>query len=321
MKLNYSMFLTLQGIWVIDPHWAMQMLNLVTDVAGQEIENSPEPLINLPSASYKGELIARSEGDDPNESIYDRVPKGSIAIIPVRGAMTKHSQFCGPVGTTVISQRILEADRHKNIAGTVMLNESGGGQLDAIYPLKHAKQQCVKPINELCDSLMASANLISAVHGKGIYASNPDCRIGSLGVMAMFEDREQYYKEKGITFRSYYSDYSYNKNKNEMEAISGKGSLLINNVLNKYARSYIREVAQMRGDKLRDNAEAFLKMVDDGKIDKISKDCVFTGEMFMAEECLPKAQGGNGLIDGIASLDEVIDITAHLAKNTKTIKF
>jgi ClpP class serine protease len=300
----------------------MQMFNIINSVQGKEVEQSPEPLINLPSASFNGSLYARAAGEDlaPGESIYDRVPKGSIAIIPLRGGMTKYSQFCGPVGTTVIADRILEADRHKNIAGTVVLDESGGGQLDAIFPMVQAHQRSTKVINHLCDSLSASANLIAASYGDKIYASNPDCRIGSLGVMAMFEDREQFYKDKGIVFRSYYSDYSFNKNKNEMEAIGGDGTLLVNNVLNNYARRYIREVSKNRSGQLRDNAETFLSMVDAGKTDKISSDSIFTGQMFMAEQCLPTDQGGNGLIDGIASLDEVIDITAHMAKNTVTIK-
>jgi len=322
MQLNPSLFTLLQGVWLIEPTWAMQMLNIINSVQGKEIEQSPEPIINLPSASFKGNLHARAAGEElaPGESIYDRVPKGSIALIPLRGGMTKYSQFCGPVGTTVIADRMLEADRHKNIAGTVIIDESGGGQLDAIYPMVHAHQRNTKVTNHLCDSLSASANLIAASYGNKIFASNPDCRIGSLGVMAMFEDREKFYEEKGILFRSYYSDYSFNKNKNEMEAIKGDGTLLVNNVLNKYARRYISEVAKNRSGLLRDSAETFLSMVDAGKKDKISSDNIFTGQMFMAEQCLPQEKGGNGLIDGIASLDEVIDITAHMAKNSVTIK-
>lgn len=317
MQTPYSLFETLLGIWSIDPHFAAQMLGIVHSRLEGDIEQGSEPAEMLPFAFYNGEPFQLSASTNQNESIYDSVPKGSVAIIPMRGVMTKHTQFCGPVGTVAIANRILEADAHKNIVGSVVFYESGGGQIDAIHPLTTAIQSAVKPVNAITDSLLGSAALISSAFCDKIMASHEMCRIGSLGVMGMFENRDQWLKEKGITLHTYRSTYSYNKNKNELEAIDGNGELIRNKVLDKYARFYINQHAKLRGSLLRDNAADFIAKVDAGKINEINADNVFSGEMFMANECLAN---GNGLLDGIMSLDEVVKLTADMAKNRVVIK-
>jgi ClpP class serine protease len=312
MQTPYSLFQTLLGIWSIDPHYAIQMWNIVNDRLRGDIEQSAEPKYMLPFAMYGDESFMAAAAYSGEGSVYDSVPKGSVAIIPVMGVMTKQDQFCGPVGMATVGARLLEADAHKNIAGSVVLYESGGGQIDAIHPLTSSIKQAKKPVNGVCDSLLGSAALISSAFCNQTFATHDMCRIGSLGVMGMFENREQWYKEKGITLHSYRSTYSYNKNKNELEAIAGNGELIRNNVLDKYARNYINQHAQLRGGKLRDNAADFISKVDAGKIDEINADNVFSGEMFLANECTPS---GNGLIDGIMSLADVVKLTADMAKN------
>lgn len=312
MQTPYSLFQTLLGIWSIDPHFAAQMLGIVHERLSGDIEQAPEPASMFPYAMFNGETFVAATPSGGGQSVYDSVPKGSVAIIPVSGVMTKHDQFCGPVGTTTIGNRIAEADAHKNIVGSVVFYESGGGQIDAIHPLTKSMQTASKPINAITDSLLGSAALISSAFCNKTYASHEMCRIGSLGVMGMFENRDQWYKEKGITLHTYRSTYSYNKNKNELEAIAGNGELIQNNVLDKFARFYINQHAQLRGGVLRDNAAAFIAKVDSGKIDEINADNVFSGEMFLANECTPS---GNGLIDGIMSLDDVVKLTADMAKN------
>lgn len=316
MQTPYSLFETLQGFWSIDPVFASQILGIVHSRLDGDIEQGAEPEGMFPFAVFGNQQIKLAASESGSGSVYDDVPKGSIAIIPVQGVMTKHTQFCGPVGTMSIANRIAEADAHKNIVGTIVLFDSGGGQIDAIHPLTKAIGAAKKPVNGFVDSLLGSAALISSAFCNEVHASNPMCRVGSLGVMGMFENRDQWYKEKGITLYSYKSTYSYNKNKNEMEAANGDGTLITQKVLDKMARFFINQHAQLRGSQLRDSAADFIAKVDAGKIDEINDDNVFSGEMFMANECTPD---GNGLINGIASFEDIVKLTADMAKNRVVI--
>ncbi|WP_297095570.1 S49 family peptidase [uncultured Draconibacterium sp.] len=338
MKLPYLIDLTLNGSWAIEPNFSIELFNAYLPYfqpvsSFVELEQAPEPEENLPYAfgmpvnvnlqsaaqTGKGKFAARSNTNQ-NKSIYDDAPPGSVAIIPVRGAMTKYTQLCGPAGTTIAANRIAEADRHKNIVGVIVFVESGGGQLESMPPIFNAINACNKPLAALYEDFSASAALISTSGSDLVVASNPMVRIGSMGVMGQFQNNEKALKERGWVIYTYKSTYSYNKNKNTMEAIQGDGKNITKQVLDPFARYYLKMVADNRGAKLRDNFDAFIKLVDQDKIDKVNADNVFSAEMFFAKDCLP-GNNGNGLIDRIGSLAQTVEWVKEMAKKQVKINF
>ncbi len=328
MKLPYLIDLTLNGSWAIEPNFSIDLFNTylpyfqpVTSFV--ELEQAPEPVENLPYAygmpvivplqgnERSGVGLSASAPTNSNKSIYDDAPKGSVAIVPLRGAMTKHTQLCGPAGTTAVASRMLEADRHKNIVGSILFVESGGGQLEAMPPVIDAMNACNKPVAAFFEDFAASAALISPSAADLIVAANQMVRIGSMGVMGQYKNNEKALENRGWVIYTYKSTYSFNKNKNAMEAMQGDGENLTRQVLDPFAKYYLKMVADNRGAKLRDNFDAYIKMVDGDKIDQINADNVFSAEMFFAKDCLP--QSGNGLIDRIGSLAQTVEWVKEMA--------
>ncbi len=150
-----------------------------------------------------------------------------------------------------------------------------------------------------------------------VMARHNMARIGSLGVMGVYQNDNKKLESEGIQMYSYYSKYSISKNKTEMEALQGNGELLLNKVIDPFCRNLLSQYYAKRAPKLRDNLESFMANIDAGRLDVINPNNVFTGEMFFAHECLPGS--GNGLIDSIGSIGECADQLLQLSKSQNTL--
>jgi len=250
---------------------------------------------------YKGEEpessrpTAFSNSGDDTFSSYDEAPKGSIAIIPINGVMTRENQMCGPVGTATIADRISIAVAHKNIDAIILKYNSGGGAVSSINPLSEAIQNANKPILSFVDDLMASAALMTGVNADLIIASHEDAEIGSLGVMASFANNKPVEEKKGTKFIEAFAKQSTLKNKAIRMALEGDLSMLIDKELTPLAESLINKFKAKRGD-------------------SISDEDVYRGEMYFANKALEI-----GLIDEIGSLNHAVKRASELAnKNKKT---
>jgi ClpP class serine protease len=92
---------------------------------------------------------------------------------------------------------MIEAGSNKNIAGIVMDGNSGGGSVNSISPIQYAAQKIKamgKPIVGLVD-MSASAHYYMNTFFDHIMASNNiSAEIGSIGVMASWQDVQPYYE-------------------------------------------------------------------------------------------------------------------------------
>jgi len=301
--MNYLLLTLSENIWAIEPNFALTIMSELERLLPQaKFEQLPEP-IECMNVAAKNANIVPYQIDPRTEVIsFESAPKGSIASVSLRGVMTKHNQFCGPVGCETIGSRILTADRHKNIAGTILIVESGGGAVSAINPIIDALSACKKPTAIFIDDVAASAALMITPYADLVIARHQMARIGSLGVMGMYQNDDRKLDSQGVKLYSYYSKYSISKNKTEIEASQGNGELVLNKVIDPICRSLLTQYAAKRGAKLRDNLESFMNHIDFGSLDFIRPDNVFTGEMFFAHQCLPES--GNGLIDSIGSIGQ-----------------
>jgi ClpP class serine protease len=317
-----TLLLTLaQNIWAIEPKFALTyMSELEKLLPNAKFEKLPEPVESINIATQKTEIIPYFiEYDRTGKAFlsFDKAEKGSVALISLRGVMTKHDQYCGPVGAETIGSRIQIADNHENIAATILAIESGGGSVQAINPIIDALSTCKKPIAIFIDDFAASAALMISPFADFIMARHEMAQIGSLGVMGVYQNDDKKIEAQGITLHSYYSKYSISKNKNEIEALQGNGELVLNKIIDPICRKLLSQYATQRGSKLRDDFATFMANIDAGNLDRIKPENIFTGEMFFAHECLPGT--GNGLIDSIGSIGQCAEQLLQLSKSQ--IKF
>ncbi len=283
---EYQFFELLKGYWAIDEQYAMlHWGSVVNFLSGKfRYEELPEPEAYKPFALNESSEI---------KSTYDKAPVGSIAIIPVMGVMTKHDQYCGPVGTATIAKRFKAAEEHKNISAIIMHFDTGGGATSSINPLEDVLVNRSKPVVSFFDETLGSAGFIAGWNADEIIGSHDMAQIGSLGVMANFIDRRPVAEKEGVVFRKVYSDYSPKKNLPIENFLKGDDKLLRDKELNPLALEAINKLKKLRGHKITDEA-------------------VYEAEMFFAKDALIK-----GIIDGIGNMEFAVKRATEIAKTWK----
>lgn len=236
-------------------------------------------------------LRATVEGKSEGNS-FDKAPKDSVAVIPLRGDMLKEGTMCS-YGTEEIAAVIREAADAKNIVGVRLDIDSGGGAVDAIAPMLEAIAYCRskgKPVVACCD-LCASAAYYVASHCNKIVADNGlSAEFGSIGVMMQFPDYAKYYEERGIKIHTIYSNLSTYKNAPFEAARKGEYASIKEEQLDPLARQFQEAVKQHRQN-LKADVEGILN-----------------GRMFYAKDAL-----SNGLIDRIGAAQEATEDVRRLA--------
>ena len=311
--MNHLLLTLCNNLWAIEPNFALSLMSeLEKMLPYAKFEQLPEPIESINIVAKDANIVPYQVDDFGNVS-FNKAEKNSVALISLRGVMTKHNQFCGPAGCETIANRILTADNHNNIAATILAVESGGGAVSAINPIIDAFNACKKPTAVWIDDIAASAALMISPFADFVMARHKMSRIGSLGVMGMYQNDDKKLESEGIKLYSYYSKYSISKNKTEIEAMQGNGEMILNKVIDPICRNMLSLYAEKRDAKLRDNLETFMANVDAGRLDNISPNNVFTGEMFFAYECLPIT--GNGLIDNIGSIGQCAEQLLQLSNS------
>ena len=291
--MNKFEFLSnLRGVWAIDSRIVDDYWGAVSNFLNGNFEFSKEeePLKNKPFA-----ISAISDRENNSYSSYDEAPKGSIAIIPIFGVMTKQEQFCGPAGTLGIAYRIKQASEHENIDGIILQYDSGGGAVNSIYPLIEAIKNVKKPIISFVDDLMASAALVTGAYAGTIIASHDMAEIGSLGVMAAFSDKRPVSEKEGVIFHTVYADQSTMKNISIESAFKGDYQALKDKELNPLAENFIKDMKRLRGNKITNNS-------------------VYAADMFFAKDAKKI-----GLIDDIGNLDFAVQKLTKIIRANKNL--
>ncbi len=291
--MRYSKLLTqvVKGIWFVTIEEAIASHSVVKKLLDgdysiekdQSILSERKPLV----AGIYGTSVSAS-----TEKRFDSAPKGSVAVIPLKGTMLKYGTFCS-YGTEEIGAEIRKAAQHKNIDAIVLDTDSGGGAVDAIAPIIDAiedAQAAGKPVVSHAD-LCASAAIYAASSCNKIIASNSiSSEFGSIGVMMSFRDFQKYYEKLGITEHVIYAPESNYKNLPFELAKKGEYEKIKTEQLSPLARKFQNHVKAQRKN-LNTEVEGILN-----------------GKMFSAEDA--KAYG---LIDAIGNLSYAVQVAKDLA--------
>lgn len=295
MKFNPLLSKIYRHSWLIDPQQAISMGPFVYDLMAGAIVIEDTKEMNLYAVSPEGlKINLPDEPAEGKESVFDNAPEGSVAFIPIKGAMLKEDSWCA-YGTESMGEILLEASRHINISAIILDIDSGGGAVDAIAPMADAiKQAKLKmPVVALAD-MAASAAYWIATEASLIIASNDiSSTFGSIGVMIAFADVKPMWEKAGVKFHEIYSNESTHKNKEFQLAMEGKYDLIKSELLDPIARKFQKTVRENRK----------------GKVD-ITQTGILNGRMFFAQDAVKY-----GLADEIGNREYAIKRALELANS------
>jgi capsid assembly protease len=225
---------------------------------------------------------------------------GDVAVIGVDGSLIHKNgsmdAYSGMQGYDGIRAKLDRANKDPKVKAILLDYDSPGGEVAGAFALANTIKNNAKPIWSYANELMASAAYLTGSQAQNIYAP-AEANIGSIGVVVAHADVSKALADRGQTVTLLHSG---------AHKVDG----------NPYG-PLPKEVAdkiQMSLDKTR---EKFAALVGVGRGDRFGKDKALAteAEVYDAEEALQI-----GMIDGIASFDEVLD-RLNAAVSTKVSAF
>jgi protease-4 len=231
--------------------------------------------------------------DDPTDNPFDRMDRNSVAVIPLRGMMTKNSYWWD--GCDVLADLIRMADRSASIAGVILLIDTPGGTTSAVIQMEDALRSRTKPCVAVIDGECCSGGIYVASLCDEIYAVNRMCEVGSIGVFARIVDTREADKQWGYKVEQIYPPESKYKNLEIREALEGKPERLIREVLTPYAVHFQNVIKENRS-----------------RIDT-SVEGILEGRTFYAFDAI-----SNGLIDGLMNMEKATERVRRMAEEKQS---
>lgn len=211
----------LRGQWLIDPIYAINSLGLVSDILAGNVAVEREQAA-APS------LYNNNNGKNTR----------TIAVVPIKGALMKSDQECGPAGMATIGQTIQSLDADPNVSAIILEVDSPGGTVDGTEALGDIVKACQKPVIAWVNGLAASAALWIASNADEIIASTELDQLGSVGVLMSFQDFQPAYEKMGVKFHTLVSDLSPDKVKMFEDLRKGNYEAYIKERLNPIAEKF-----------------------------------------------------------------------------------
>jgi protease-4 len=280
-------------------HHVARILAAESSAAQDEIAERSIEILTIDEGGKIKALFSES-GKDPNaeiSSMYDQAPRGSVALIPIKGTLLKYGTMCD-YGTTELAEFILGAARHKNISSIVLDHDSGGGSVDAVAPMAQAIREVKamgKPIVSSIDMACSAAYWTASETDWLVLDNDISAEVGSIGVMMSFYDVQPMYEEMGIKFHSIYADESKDKNLAWEMALKGDYELIKTEHLNPLARNFQDTVKANRKNRLKAETPGIL-----------------SGKTFYAKDAL-----SNGLVDQIGNRYTAIEVALAMSHAKK----
>lgn len=220
-------------------------------------------------------------------------PENSISIISLNNIITKYDGWCH-AGIDTKAALLQEADANPNIIGHIIIFDTPGGEARAPEKMAQVINACTKPVYGLVDNLCASAGYWIACNCDKLFIAGNMAQVGSIGAYTSIIDHTKRLEAMGINLIEIYAEQSVNKNIEFREALDGKPEKM---------RARLTELQSY-----------FEAAVNAKRGDLITDKSVFTGTVLLG----PKSVEA-GLVDGIATLSEVIDMVAQEAESRELL--
>lgn len=271
----------LNGIWFIERSFA----NNYTPFIARFMKN-PTAVTDRQPESF----LSFHDGYETDIFIDDLkdAPQGSVAIINIAGAITKHDQDCGPDGMTSKASALEACYAADNIDGVVLRIESGGGEAMAWRLFAETLSLRNKPVVAFIEDLACSAAYGIAAACDHVVANSALAQVGSIGTYYTFFDDTEYFEKMGVKLTHVYASAAKDKNHETREALKGNFEPL-RKLADKFNESFVDAVEESRGDKL-----------------VVDRSIWGTGKTWFAEEALKL-----GLIDEINTFTNTLNSFVH----------
>lgn len=282
----------LSAKWLIHQSFAESYFPVVHGLLnGQQAEQQEEnsPIIREAVIAGSPVYFISEYGE---ASPVNQAPKGSVAVIDIKGPITKADQFCGSSGTETKAALLQASLDNPNIKGVILNIDSGGGEGNAVELLTQIMKSAQKPVVSFINGMAASAAYWIASAGQKMIISGNISEVGSIGAYISIADFTKYYENLGINIKTVYAPQSSEKNKSYRELLDGKDELMKAD-LEKFVNFFIDDVKQNRQN-LSDNED------------------IFKGAMFYSKEALE-----NGLVDEIGDFASAVNAIDELSQSPK----
>lgn len=254
-------------------------------------------LANVPGASSLANQSVCKEGQSYHDAIAElgaapslvygwqmdreNLPAGSIAYHPVFGDIV-YGYSWWYASTMELMDNLKAAEANEAIAAHVIHIDSRGGEAFGLHEAFELIRSLKKPCYAVVESCAASAAYYLAAGCDKIYTTSRFSKVGSIGVMVVYVDDQEYYDKRGIKIQELYSNYSPLKNEDSRKLEAGEIKEFVEKYLDPLAKAFIEDVQTAR------------KKVEDGSD-------ALKGELYLAEE-----GQAVGLTDGVKSFDDTI---------------
>lgn len=277
--------------WLVEPNAAAQMLEMLEGVkAGGNWEyNSKQndgeaTLPEIYQKFFAADKVSMAPSSERGMYSFKGFEGAKVAIIPISGPLMKND-YCGALGTQTLKQLTRMASNTESVQTIIYLIDSPGGSVDGTQAFADEIKASTKRTIAVIDGYMCSAAYWIGSSCNELYASNKTDICGSIGTMCTLVDNTEAMKLRGSVIREYYATASAEKNKMFNDALTGNGKALIAEMLDPLNDMFLATVKANRGN-------------------KINADEVLNGKTFLAEKAVEV-----GLIDGIKTLDEVLQVS------------
>jgi capsid assembly protease len=213
-----------------------------------------------------------------------------VAVITANGVIAKRMNLfmdiSGGISIEKLTAQFKEALADPSVRAIAFVIDSPGGSVDGVFELANLifESRDIKPIVSLAYGVMASAAYLIGAAASRIYATDVATVVGSIGVVAVHEDRSAKDAGSGIVKTEIYRG----KYKRIITdgPLTEEGRLSLEEKVDYYYSLFINDIARFRG------------VSPETVLSQMSTD--FT-DSFIGQQAVDA-----GLVDGIETLDSVI---------------
>jgi capsid assembly protease len=263
------------GAWAIQPSQLLEIQKIyATHLRGEKIDVAAiEARIGRPLA---------------NEPKPYQIIDG-VAVLPLEGIMAKRAnmmmQISGGSSMEIVARELRAAVNDPAVHSIILAIDSPGGTVDGTQSLASAitAARASKPVVALASGTMASAAYWAGSAAQAVYVVDGTTCVGSIGVVATHRDVSASELSQGIKTTEIYAG-QYKRIASAYEPLTKAGKQSIQEQVDYTYALFVDAVAKQRGV----SAEKVLKDMADGRV-------------FMGQQAIDA-----GLVDGVATLDELI---------------
>lgn len=282
------------------------LLSLLGEPLAMDLRGMPQLLESLRhelSAGFDADRVPAakatllSNAGEVSSEQAAAMPRGSlVAVVPLVNVVTRHG-YWGAVGTLQMGRMLQQLDADPAVGSVVLSVNSPGGSVYGTTELasivRGIRQRGNTRIVSVADPLMASAATWIGTAAEKVYAIESG-DVGSIGVLNSYADLSEYYAKMGIKIDVL-------RTPDKKARFSGVEPM----------SDAMRETMQARIDEA---YQSFLSaMADNRGVTVQQVESRFGGGEVMGSREAVAA----GLIDGIASLDDVVGQLLEVAKAGK----